>query len=195
MGLRAYGLCIIEWGGVVMQNESSIEKLHPDANAGISRFLAVFAAVGLTRIAKLGSELSTRHPRVDLIFQGHTGPLTIDALPLTCQLEAAKDVDVELALRPLFGAALTTAYGALKSKAGLTAKDDRPIVQFFRHVRNGISHNNMFDIRGDGPMRPAKWRGMEVTKSLNGTVVLYKFLRPADVLRLINDAYSEVLES
>ena len=178
-----------------MKDAGNIEKLHPDADAGISRFTAIFAAAGLARLTKLGSQLSTRHSQVPMIFKGHTGPLEIDGLPLLRQLEVATDSDVELALRPLFGAALSTGYEALKAKAGLTTGDDRPIVQFFRHVRNGISHDNVFYIRGGEPRKPAKWRGMEVTKSLNGTVVLYKFLRPADVLRLINDAYSEVLGS
>ncbi len=106
-----------------MQHVGSIEKLQPDADAGISRFLAIFAAVGLTRLAKLGSELSTRHSQVPLIFNGHTGALAIDALRLTRQLEVAKDAQVELALRPLFGAALSTPYEALKSKAPFWKKE------------------------------------------------------------------------
>ena len=138
-----------------MKKEVKLEKLQPDADAGISRFLAIFASVGLARAVKLSSIVSAHQAKAPVVFNGRTGKIVIDALPLCRQLEVVKDSEVEMALRPLFGAALTTGYEALKEKAGLSVNDERPVVQFLRHVRNGISHNNIFDIRGDEPRKPA----------------------------------------
>lgn len=66
-----------------------------------------------------------------------------------------------------------------------------PIWNFFYHCRNASAHNNKFRIRSN--RFPAKWRGHEITKELNGQI-LFKdkmanepFLEFGDVITLLWD--------
>ena len=43
-----------------------------------------------------------------------------------------------------------------------------PIFEFFRHIRNGCSHNNKFYFKNDEPRRPAEWRTLRIDDQLKG---------------------------
>lgn len=72
--------------------------------------------------------------------------------------------------------------------------DRAPILEFVRHLRNGVAHGNRFDIRNPYQLtrypahtRDAITRGdsgqtFEITPALNGRPVLFDFAGPADVL-------------
>jgi len=45
---------------------------------------------------------------------------------------------------------------------------EEPIMEFFRHIRNGCFHGNAFHFKKDEPRNPAQWRGLEITKANQG---------------------------
>jgi hypothetical protein len=42
---------------------------------------------------------------------------------------------------------------------------EKPVFEFFRHIRNGCFHGNSFHFKRDEPRNPAQWRGLEITKA------------------------------
>ena len=73
--------------------------------------------------------------------------------------------------------------------------DKAPLLEFFRHVRNGISHGNAFKLEAAEPRRPAKFRGFEITKSLNGQCVLFEYMSTGDVMDLFDDVKAHLRSS
>lgn len=73
--------------------------------------------------------------------------------------------------------------------------DRAPVLEVVRHLRNGIAHGNRFTLRkpedlGTWPahMRDAACRSsqpIEITPDLDGSVVLFEFMGPGDVLDLL----------
>ena len=116
----------------------------------------------------------------------------IDGSRLMKQLENASLSEIEQTLRPTFNEALISSYAALQTNFGIGPSDDRPEVQFIRHARNASAHGNVFNLTKGEPRKPAIWRGIEITKELNGTTFLYKFLKAGDVLKLIDDVFQLV---
>src|SRR5215207_4036099 len=43
-----------------------------------------------------------------------------------------------------------------------------PVLEFFRHIRNGCFHGNSFHFKGGEPRNPAQWRGLEITMANQG---------------------------
>ena len=77
-----------------------------------------------------------------------------------------------------------------------------PLVEFYRHVRNGCSHSNSFFFVKDEPRRPASWRGVVIDHSqkasknpLFGVPVFAKhgLLHCADAILLLADVEKECL--
>ena len=71
---------------------------------------------------------------------------------------------------------------------------DEPVLEFFRHIRNGCFHANSFHFKRDEPRNPAQWRGLEITKANEGkrifrTDLLEKeyFINWGDPLLLLHD--------
>lgn len=64
--------------------------------------------------------------------------------------------------------------------------DKTPQLEFFRHLRNALSHGNKFHFRNDEPSRPAYFRTFRISRSLNGQPVLYEFMSLGDVLDLLD---------
>ncbi|PZC49151.1 MAG: hypothetical protein C1O27_000520 [Chloroflexi bacterium] len=87
---------------------------------------------------------------------------------------------------------MISAYQAIKDKHSIKACDDRPAVEFLRHVRNASAHGNVFYLKGKEPRKQAGWRGKEIIKPLDGTTLLYSFLKPGDVLQLVDDVFQLV---
>lgn len=59
-------------------------------------------------------------------------------------------------------------------------------LEFFRHLRNGISHGNAFHLLNGEPRRPAKFKGLEITQALHGKQVLFEFISSGDLLDLFD---------
>jgi len=74
--------------------------------------------------------------------------------------------------------------------------DHAPELELLRHLRNGVAHANLFDIRHPNSLRPAHNRDawirsdtnavFEITPNLQGQPVLFDFMGPGDVLDLIS---------
>jgi hypothetical protein len=82
---------------------------------------------------------------------------------------------------------LISAYDAT---ANIRSQD--PMWEFLRHCRNAAAHNGKFHFLGLEPSRPAKWRNLEITKSMEGTDLFCDkdgkgSLRPADPIYLLHD--------
>ena len=63
--------------------------------------------------------------------------------------------------------------------------DRSEILQFFRHVRNGVSHGNRFRI--DRASDNATWRGLHISNALNGTEVIPVYITIGDIFYLLHD--------
>jgi hypothetical protein len=66
------------------------------------------------------------------------------------------------------------AAGSLLILAHETCKDQEyydksPLWEFLRHCRNAAAHGGKFHLRGNEPVREARWGLFQVDKSLNGT--------------------------
>jgi hypothetical protein len=71
---------------------------------------------------------------------------------------------------------------------------DEPVLEFFRHIRNGCFHGNSFHFIGDEPRNPAQWRGLEITNASQGMRIFRTdlsekeyFLNWGDPLLLLHD--------
>ena len=99
---------------------AQVHRLHPDADAGLSQFLMVVAAV---------SAIKAGQPAM-LQFKGVGGPLLIDGPKLIQQLRQATMTRIERALRPLYNEVLMSAYAALRRRHGVKAGDTGPRSSF-----------------------------------------------------------------
>ncbi|MCY3019582.1 MAG: hypothetical protein NTW87_11210 [Planctomycetota bacterium] len=64
--------------------------------------------------------------------------------------------------------------------------DETPELELFRHLRNGISHGNTFNLLKGEPRRPAKFKGFEITPALHGQGVLFEFMSTGDLFDLFD---------
>ena len=77
--------------------------------------------------------------------------------------------------------------------------DRSPEFEFFRHVRNAASHNNLFTFIQDEPRRPVAWRGVTIdhnrkgtSNPLHGTHCFGPILGPADIIDLLADIEQKI---
>jgi hypothetical protein len=61
-----------------------------------------------------------------------------------------------------------------------------PELELFRHLRNGISHGNTFNLLNGEPKRPAKFKSFEITPALHGQNVLFQFMSTGDLFDLFD---------
>ena len=64
--------------------------------------------------------------------------------------------------------------------------DKTPEFEFFRHLRNGVSHGNRFNLKYGEPRRPAKFKGFKITPALEGQPVLFEFISTGDLFDLLD---------
>ena len=64
--------------------------------------------------------------------------------------------------------------------------DKSPELEFFRHLRNGISHGNRFHFKSGEPKRPARFRAFNMTPALHGQAVLFEYMSTGDVFDLLD---------
>lgn len=71
-------------------------------------------------------------------------------------------------------------------------KDESPIWQFFRHIRNASAHRGKFSFNTNEPTKEAKWQNIEITKELDGADLFISsenkgLIYAGDVLLLLLD--------
>ena len=64
--------------------------------------------------------------------------------------------------------------------------DKTPELELFRHLRNGISHGNTFNLQHGEPRRPAAFKGFQITPALHGQNVLFQFMSTGDLFDLFD---------
>lgn len=69
----------------------------------------------------------------------------------------------------------------------LEIREKFPEVDFFRHVRNAASHKGSWSFRGNEPVRDARWRGKEISASMQGRKLFDKSFEIGDVFVLLSD--------
>ncbi len=75
-------------------------------------------------------------------------------------------------------------YDTLKENGFL---NNTPEFEFFRHLRNAVSHGNKFIFYDGEPRRPASFQGLVIEKKLNGKEnVIREFVDFGDILSLIS---------
>ena len=72
-----------------------------------------------------------------------------------------------------------------------------PELEFFRHLRNGVAHNNKFTFSAKEPIRQASFRGFSIDKTLEGRDVLYRvggdsFVDEGDILDLFDEIETQL---
>lgn len=87
---------------------------------------------------------------------------------------------------------LISAWDLLTETKTYNSIATEPEIQFFRHVRNGCSHDNQFNF--DALKHPAKWRDKEITTALKGQTVFPDFIKDGDPLLLLLDINNKYFE-
>lgn len=73
--------------------------------------------------------------------------------------------------------------------------DRSPALEFFRHVRNAVAHNNAFHFLGGEPRRPARFRNFQLDAGMHGQNLFFEFMMAGDVLDLFVDIAAHLRES
>ena len=78
---------------------------------------------------------------------------------------------------------------------GVAPDHSDPVLEFYRHVRDGCFHANRFEFLPDQPSHTARWEGLVITDKLQGRRVFRAslqerdyFLNYGDALLLLGDA-------
>lgn len=95
----------------------------------------------------------------------------------------------------LFASTMRAAGGLLISAYEISKqhRDHGELWEFFRHVRNAAAHGGSFNFLGQQPTRAAQWRGIELTRALQGSPLFdgasqqSGLLGPGDPLSLLWD--------
>jgi hypothetical protein len=79
------------------------------------------------------------------------------------------------------------ALSAIGQSAAENAYFDRsPELEFLRHLRNGVSHGNRFNLHPGQPSRTASFKSFVIDASLNGSPVLFEFISTGDLMDLFD---------
>lgn len=89
--------------------------------------------------------------------------------------------------RLLYQVLLGSCYETLKEHGVLIGKEQAPEVSFFRHIRNACFHGNKFHFERMEPRGAPRWRGLSISRVLEGEPLFYSFWKPADPLHLLAD--------
>ena len=96
-------------------------------------------------------------------------------------------ITADAAVKSLCGMLLNSAYAVAEPH-----NDRSPEFEFFRHVRNAVSHGNRFYFAAQEPRRAAAWSGLVIDRArmgkrnpLFGVECVGQTLSPADALALL----------
>lgn len=85
------------------------------------------------------------------------------------------------------GALLTVAVSWVGDELAANQYFDRTKeLIFFRHIRNGLSHGNRFNLKNGEPKHPARFRHFQIVPELHGQNVLFEFMSTGDVFDLLD---------
>jgi hypothetical protein len=77
-----------------------------------------------------------------------------------------------------------SAVGQIASDNGYW--DCTPELELLRHLRNGVSHGNRFNLHQGQPSRPAHFGSHQLTQQNNGDTVLFEFMSPGDLFSFLD---------
>ena len=167
--------------------------LHPKLEENIHPAVALLGALGIATQVGRRPDGPLYNTGIHSTLRGRHGPDFPIAVPrMARQLAQLTDAERTGFLRPAMVDVVVMSWKMLENEAKADSNHS-PTVQFLRHIRNGCAHGNRFDIRGKDPIKLAEWKGVQITKALNGTPVLYTFLDAGDVFTLLNDVFWELL--
>ena len=122
-------------------------------------------------------------------LEGHVNPETKIDLGNIHRLAISGKLNMPTLTGYLTGMLINTAYESVASK-----NDHAPLFEFFRHIRNAASHNNVFNFRDWEPQREARWRSKQIDHKLKGkanpffgTVCFPDFVAAGDAILLLSD--------
>jgi len=79
-------------------------------------------------------------------------------------------------------------YNIFEESGLLKTYWEKPMIQFFYHIRNGCAHNNRFYFKNKKKLNfPAKWKGKNITISLEDEIVINDFFKDGDLIHLLQD--------
>jgi hypothetical protein len=67
-----------------------------------------------------------------------------------------------------------------------------PELEFFRHLRNAVSHGNRWHFRPGEPRRPARHATFVLDASMHGSNALFEYLAPGDVFDLLDEISAQL---
>lgn len=92
------------------------------------------------------------------------------------------------------GGLITTAVSWIGAELDANRYFDRsPELEFFRHIRNGVSHGNRFHFRNREPRRPAMFATFELDASLHGQNILFEYMSTGDVFDLFDEIRNQLI--
>lgn len=65
--------------------------------------------------------------------------------------------------------------------------DNAPVLEFFRHIRNGVSHGNRLHFVGAEPRRSASYRGFTLTAADHDKTLFFEYMLTGDAMDLLDD--------
>lgn len=87
-------------------------------------------------------------------------------------------------------ALLVSCYEKLKNKRMI---DDSPILEFFRHIRNGAAHDGKFDIRPGSLKKAASWGNKNISYTMSGNELFGDFFAIGDSMLFLEDVEAHAL--
>lgn len=64
--------------------------------------------------------------------------------------------------------------------------DKTPELEFFRHLRNALSHGNKFHFIGKEPARPASFRAFSLVRADEGSTLFFEYMSTGDAMDLLD---------
>lgn len=139
-------------------------------------------------VAKLREDLAKAAGPLQLRSEGQDDPISVDIDEIAQELAENSSYLIRSVL-PAAGVIFIAASEMAQAEGW---RDRGPLWEFLRHCRNAAAHGGRFTFVGKKPLRPARWRHLTITRSLEG-MPLFKddagigFLSPGDPIRLLWD--------
>ncbi len=78
---------------------------------------------------------------------------------------------------------ISTTYDTAKRN---TLTDQSPEFEFLRHLRNGVSHGNIFAFQHGEPKRLAAFKQFTISPALQGQTILFDYIPAGDLFDLLD---------
>lgn len=119
-------------------------------------------------------------------YQRESLIISVSGMLASVEAEGMDDVQgLQRSVRQANWTLLSAMWEILKQHRRFREIEMEPVIEFFRHVRNGSSHGGRLNFKT--VRAPARWRDKEITKSMKGIRVFPDLLRDGDPLLLVQD--------